>query len=214
MKARKDTTVSKITDHLRKEVMYGNIKPGHHLKEIQIAKIFNVSRVPVRESLRILHSEGYVEMIPNRGSFVKKISAEYILEIEKMYLYIAPELLRSAIPKYKDSTYKKAHCVLIKIEKCKDFNKIGYLLWDFAKVIFSPAKKKFLNFIMDEIYKHNIRILNELFELGQRRNYDLTPHKKFLELCKAKKIEEAIKEWEIYVSKISSLAANIKLSRI
>ena len=162
MKTCKDTIVSKISDHLRKEIMYCNLKSGEHLKEKQLAKVFGVSRVPVREALRILHSEGYLEMVPNRGSFVKKISPEYIIEIAKVYIFIAPELLRDAIPKYKDSTYKKACRVLNKVEKCKDYNKIGYLLWDFAKIIYSPSKNKFMYFIMDEIYKHNIRILNEI----------------------------------------------------
>jgi len=211
MKAKKDTTVSRITDHLRKEIMYGNLKSGEHLKETEIAKIFGVSRVPVREALRILHSEGYLEMIPNRGSFVKKISPEYVLEIAKVYVFIAPELLRDAIPRYKNSTYKKAYTVLSKVEKCKDFNKVGYLLWDFAKVIYTPTKNKFMYFIMDEIYKHNIRILNEIFELGQQRQYDLTSHKKFLELCKEHKIDEAIREWECHVNRISSIMVNIKV---
>lgn len=211
MKAGKDTTVSKITDHLRKEIMYCNLKSGEHLKEKQLAKIFGVSRVPVREALRILHSEGYLEMVPNRGSFVKKISPEYIIEIAKMYIFIAPELLRDAIPRYKDSTYKKAYRVLNKVENCKDFNKVGYLLWDFAKVIYAPSKNKFMYFIMDEIYKHNIRILNEIFEIGQHRHYDLTPHKKLLELCKDKKIDDAIKVWESYVNKFATVMLSLKI---
>jgi len=211
IKIKKDTTVSKITEHLRKEIMYGNLKPLEHLKENHIAKIFGVSRVPVRESLRILHSEGYLQMIPNRGSFVKKISMEYIMEITKMYVFIAPELLRDAIPRYKKSTYKKAYTAIEKVERCKDFNKVGYLLWDFAKVIYAPSKYKFMYFIMDEIYKHNIRILNEIFELSQHKNYDLSPHKRFLELCQENRNEEAIKEWENYVNKLASAMVKIKI---
>ncbi len=111
----------------------------------------------------------------------------------------------------KDSTYKKAHKVLNKVEKCKDYNKIGYLLWDFAKVIYSPSKNKFMYFIMDEIYKHNIRILNEIFELGQHRHYDLSFHNKFLLLCKDNKIEDAIKVWEIYVNKLTSVMVSLKI---
>ncbi len=108
MKSSKDTTVNKITDHLRKEIMYCNLKSGEHLKEKQLAKLFGISRVPVREALRILHSEGYLEMVPNRGSFVKKISPEYVIEIAKIYVFIAPELLRDAIPRYKRQHIQKS----------------------------------------------------------------------------------------------------------
>jgi len=209
----KDTNVNRIIEYIRKEIMYSNFKPGEHLKEEKIAKHFNISRVPVRESLRILHSEGYVEMIPNRGSFVKKISHEYFVEMTNLYLFIAPELLKNAIPKYKESTFKKADSVINKIEKCKNFSKVGYLLWDFAKVIYSPSDFKFMYNIMNEIYKHNIRILNDLYEMRKHSQYDLTPHKKFLELCKKNKSGEAIAHWEDYLKKLSANLSDIKFKK-
>lgn len=209
----KNTIVKKITDYISKEIMYGNIKSGEHLKEEKIAKIFGVSRVPVRESLRILQSEGFVTLIPNRGSFVKKISSEYIQEIATIYLLIAPRLLENAIPKYNENTFKKAYDVVLKIEKCKEANKIGYLLWDFAKVIFSPTDFKFIYSIMDEMYKHNIRILNDLFDMRQNKQaYDLTPHKKFLESCKKNRRKEAIKIWCDYINELSENFKKIKLA--
>lgn len=210
MKA-KNTTVNKITDYICKEIMYGNIKSEEHLKETKIAKLFGVSRVPVRESLRILQSEGFVTLIPNRGSFVKKISSEYIKEISRVYILIAPDILQNAIPKYNENTFKKAYVAISRIEKCKEANKIGYLLWDFAKVIFSPTDLKFMFSIMDEMYKHNIRILNDLFDMRQHRHiYDLKPHKKFLELCKKKKKNEAIKIWCEYINELSENFQKVK----
>lgn len=201
----KNTTVHKIAHYLRKEIMYSNLKPGQHLKESEIADIFNVSRVPVREAFRILQSEGYLEVIPHRGNFVKTISSEYVIELSKVYNLLAPALLEDAIPRYKEKTYKKAKAILNKIENCKDFNKIGYLLWDFAKTIYGPTKFKFMLNVLNEIYKHNIRILNEIFEIKQHKHYDLTTHRKFLELCKKNKIEEAIIVWCEYIDKMKIL---------
>ena len=207
----KNTTVNKITDYICKEIMYGNIKSEEHLKESKIAKLFGVSRVPVRESLRILQSEGFVILIPNRGSFVRKISSEYITEISKVYILIAPEILQNAIPKYTESTFKKAYVAISKIEKCKEAYKIGYLLWDFAKIIFSPTDLKFMYSIKDEMYKHNIRILNDLFDMRQQKHiFDLRPHKKFLDLCKKKKKNEAIKVWCDYVNELSENFQKVK----
>ncbi len=207
----KDTNVNKIAGYLRKEIISGNLKPGDHLKENKLAQFFRISRVPVREALRILHSEGYLDMFPNKGSFVKRISLEYIHEILKIYLFISPELLRSASPKYKDTTYRKAEKILDNIEKCRDMSKIGFLLWDFAKVIYSPSTHKFMLALMDELYMHNIRILNDLYDMKNQRVYDLSPHKKFLNLCKQKKAEEAISTWLDYIKKLSADFIKIKI---
>lgn len=199
-----NSTVGKIAGYLRNEIMHGNLKSGDHLKETRIAKLFNISRVPVREALRILHSEGYLEMIPNRGSFVKKITASYLYETSKLYVLIAPELLRNCIPKYKKSTLERAGRVIAKLEKCTDHAKVGYLMWDFAKIIYGPTEYRLMYSLMDEMYKHNIRILNELFELRFSDHYDVTPHKRFIELCGKNKVEEAVSVWCDYIKKLTA----------
>ncbi len=208
----KDTSVNKIAEFLRKEIMYGNIKPGGQIKESHISKICKISRVPVREALRILHSEGYVDMIPNRGSFVRKVSKEYVHEIAEVYFIIAPKLLKDAIPRFTAGTFRKANSILKKIETCKDFNKVGYLIWDFGKTIYGPSKLDFMKTIMDEIYKHNIRALNDLFVKSNDMKYDVTYHKKFLDLCLKKQTDQAIKIWNKHVHNMSKVITQKSVS--
>ncbi|MEO8209696.1 MAG: GntR family transcriptional regulator [bacterium] len=204
-----NTTVDKIANFLRLEITYSNFKSGEHLKESEVAKKFSVSRVPVREAFRILQSEGYLDLIPNRGSFVKKITRNHILETGLVYQLLAPVVLEAAIPKYKEQTYKKAREIIRQVDKCKDFNKVGYLLWDFAKLIFGPSKLKFITGLFDQIYRNNIRTLNEVFEFSHN-NFDTSNHKKFLELCKKNKKEAAIKLWNEYINNIEQTMLKIK----
>lgn len=199
-----NTIVNKIADYLRQEITYSKIDSSNHIKESDIAKKFSVSRVPVREAFRILQSEGYIEVIPHRGSFVKKISRDYIKQTAIVYKILAPLVLEHAIPNYKKTTYKKAEDILDEISQCNDFTKIGYLLWDFAKTIYGPSKKKFMLELFDEIYLHNMRLLNEVISSSQNK-YDITSHKKFIELCKEKKKDEAISVWKKHVNRIEEL---------
>lgn len=207
---KRNTTVNKIAKFIRKEITYSNMKSGQHLKELEISKKFNISRVPVREAFRILQSEGYIEVIANRGIFVKAITKEHILETALCYKLLTPVLLEKAIPMYNIQTYKKADDVLKKIETCSDFNKAGYLLWDFAKIIYGPSKLKFLLSLIDDIYLAGIRSLNEIFEIKQRKHYDTSSHKKFLELCRQNKKKEAIKLWMNYVNKVEKISLKDK----
>lgn len=200
-----ETIVHRIATYVRKEIMFSNLRSGQHLNESDIAKIFSVSRVPVREAFRILQCEGYLEDIPNRGNFVKPLTEEYVLEYTKVYSLLAPSLLEDAIPKYNENTYKKAEAILDKIEKCQDLNEIGYLLWDFAKTIFGPSKYKFMVSILDNVYKNNIRQLNEIFEVNHHKKYDISAHRKFIELCKHKKNRDAIRIWNKQIQKVTRL---------
>lgn len=203
---KKDSTVNKIAKFLRKEITYSNLKSGHHLKESEISKKFGVSRVPVREAFRILQSEGYIEVIANRGSFVKTLTYEHIMEMAVLYRLLAPVVLEKAIPNYNEKTYSRAESLLDKVEMCSDFSKVGYILWDFAKTIFGPSKLNFILGLIDDIYLHNIRTLNELYVIKQTKSYDTTNHRKFLSFCKKKNKEKAIEVWIDQINKVKRIS--------
>jgi len=207
---REKTVVNDVAAFIRQEISNSRYKSGQHIKESEIAKKMSISRVPVREAFRILQSEGYIEVIANRGSFVKKISYECIKEMAIFYKLLAPVLLEKAIPNYTKKTYNTAYNILDSIDKCENMNEIGYLLWDYAKTIYSPSKMNFILKLFDEIYMHNIRTLNEIFELRITKNYDTSSHRNFLKLCSEKKNEKAIKSWQEHLEKVEKLTLKKK----
>jgi DNA-binding GntR family transcriptional regulator len=66
---------------LRSEIFTGELAAGDTLPERLLAERLQVSRTPVREALIILQSEGLVELVPNRGAFVRTITAGDLVEI-------------------------------------------------------------------------------------------------------------------------------------
>jgi len=71
----------KIYDHLREQLLNGEIPPGQHLVEAKIAKEIGTSRTPIREALHSLELEGLIESIPRVGYVVKPIAEEEVEEI-------------------------------------------------------------------------------------------------------------------------------------
>lgn len=57
---------------------------GTFLNETEIASAVGVSRTPVREALRVLASEGLVEQLPNRGTFVPPMSNTQITDLMQL----------------------------------------------------------------------------------------------------------------------------------
>jgi len=71
----------KIYDHLREQLLDGEIPPHQHLIEAKIAKQIGTSRTPVREALHSLELEGLIESIPRVGYVVKPIKEAEVEEI-------------------------------------------------------------------------------------------------------------------------------------
>lgn len=65
---------------LRERIIRNEFAPGARLSESEIAALFAVSRQPVREAFIKLAEEGLIEVRPQRGSFVRKISTEAVMD--------------------------------------------------------------------------------------------------------------------------------------
>ncbi|MCI7261546.1 MAG: GntR family transcriptional regulator [Selenomonas sp.] len=70
-----------VCESLREAIRNGVLKPGERIMEIQLAEELGVSRTPVREAIRKLELEGYVVMMPRRGTYVANMSIRDINEI-------------------------------------------------------------------------------------------------------------------------------------
>ena len=97
----KDTkTIRKrIYEHLREQLLNGEIAPPEHLIEAKIAKELGTSRTPVREALHSLELEGLIESIPRVGYVVKAISEEEVEEICEIRMAIEGVAVRWAMEK-------------------------------------------------------------------------------------------------------------------
>ena len=65
-----------VTTRLRDMIVEDILKPGERIQELEIASQLGVSRTPIREALKVLASEGLVEMLPLRGAVVKAFTAK------------------------------------------------------------------------------------------------------------------------------------------
>ena len=71
-----------VADNLRDMIVEGTLPPGHRISEGDMCDQFGISRTPMREALKVLASEGLVEIKPNRGTRVSEITIE---DIEEMF---------------------------------------------------------------------------------------------------------------------------------
>ena len=70
-----------LVDRLRALVVEGQLAAGSRIHAGQLGAALGVSRTPLREALKVLASEGLVELVPGRGAVVKKLTAKDVREM-------------------------------------------------------------------------------------------------------------------------------------
>ena len=74
--------VEKAYQAIREGIVSGAYPPGSHLTAQDLAAASGLSRTPVREAMRRLHTEGLISFIPHRGAFVAQMEQR---DIQKIY---------------------------------------------------------------------------------------------------------------------------------
>src|SRR5246127_1463287 len=70
-----------VVDHLRTFIVEGLLVPGTKLNERELCERLGISRTPLREALKVLAAEGLVEISPNRGATVSRMTEAEIREM-------------------------------------------------------------------------------------------------------------------------------------
>ncbi|GAB4393918.1 MAG: GntR family transcriptional regulator [Kiloniellaceae bacterium] len=65
---------NELSDRLRHMIVEGELAPGEKLAEKELCEQFGVSRTPLREAMKVLATEGLVQLTPNRGCTVSKLT--------------------------------------------------------------------------------------------------------------------------------------------
>jgi len=79
--ARRRSLGEDVADRLREAILHGELAPGEHLREEELANRLQVSRGPVRAALAILEREGLTRSSHHRGVVVAELSEEDLFEV-------------------------------------------------------------------------------------------------------------------------------------
>ncbi|WP_369055998.1 GntR family transcriptional regulator [Kineococcus terrestris] len=74
-------SAERVTAALRRDVLAGDLPPGARLTEASLVERYGTSRVPVREALRALAGEGFVELRPNAGARVADVPVDDLADL-------------------------------------------------------------------------------------------------------------------------------------
>lgn len=96
--ARRQPTLSEQAyNQIKDAICQGSVAPGDILSENQIAQQLGMSRTPVREALRALASEGFVEIRNGIGAYVKPLSSKDMEDFYEVRCLLEMQAIKTSI---------------------------------------------------------------------------------------------------------------------
>ena len=112
------TLRAQVVKMLSADILAGKYKPGDRLNESQIARELNISRIPVREALRQLQTEGLVVLAPNRGAWIADVTSQESIEVYKIREVLEPLAIAESVPHLSDEDIAALDEMVQRLESC------------------------------------------------------------------------------------------------
>ena len=138
---RYQTTPDLIADALRADIQRGAVAPGHALRQEELARRFGVSRLPIRDALLRLESEGLVVVYPNRGAYVASLSAAEVREIYDLRVLLEGDILERAVPRTTAADWRRIDAALAAAAAGAEGGEWAALDRAFHLALYAPADR-------------------------------------------------------------------------
>lgn len=133
---------------------------GDPLREVELSEKLGYSRTPIREALKLLEAEGFVQFTPNKGAIVSKIDLADINELLEARMGIECFALKLCIRKNTQARLDKLKkCLEMQELMIKNSDYVSYTMYDrlfHQTIIEGSCNKKiecFWNSIMDQVQR-------------------------------------------------------------
>ncbi len=115
---------------LRTSIIQGDLLPGQAISEIEMSKRFSISRQPVREAFIKLGEERLIEVRPQRGTYVCKISVKEMLDARHLREVIETSIVREVALNSDAVFIKELREIIAQQKRIKTGDNQGFLLLD------------------------------------------------------------------------------------
>ncbi|MCV9922029.1 GntR family transcriptional regulator [Pseudomonas sp. BT-42-2] len=191
---------SVIEERLRSAIVDGRLPPGTALRQQEIAGLFGVSRMPVREALRQLEAQSLLQVVMHKGAVVAPLIGEDAVDTYALRVLLESEALRQSIPLLEADDIARARGYIQELENETRHAEIGRLNRLFHMTLYSKAhNQKLLRMIEIELNEEErfLRFHLSSMGLGKLTQDD---HNALVNAASDKRVEEAVNVLEEHLN--------------
>jgi DNA-binding GntR family transcriptional regulator len=181
-----------IEEKLRSAILDGRLPAGIALRQQELATLFGVSRMPVREALRQLEAQSLLRVETHKGAVVAPLINEDATDAYELRILLESEALRRSIPLLTAEDIEKARDYIEQLENETDYSRMGMLNRQFHMTLYSRAPNKRLLKLVEDGLNEEERFLRfnlKYMNLGKLSQHD---HLELLKMAEAKDIESTV----------------------
>lgn len=180
-----------ILQFVRQSIADGSLGEGEPIRQDDVARMFNVSKIPVREALKRLESEGLVEFQRNKGAIVTKVSEPEIAQIFEMRAIMESSLIRLSVPHMTSRTFSQALAYCDDFAGETDVGRWSELNWRFHSCLYEDAHRPVFVSQIRSVNDRLERYLRVQLTLSSGREVADREHRELVELCRKGDAEAA-----------------------
>jgi DNA-binding GntR family transcriptional regulator len=162
----------RVTESIRAMILSGEMAPGSRIRQEELAERFGLSRIPVREALRRLESDGLVLLVPNSSAWVAKIDMQECIEVYKIRERLEPLAISEAVANMSDDDVAVLEDLVTRMEQSPDTEEFLRLDREFHLASYRAAGMQQLYGIVERFWnttQHYRRAFTKL--LGQEGSW-------------------------------------------
>lgn len=190
---------NRLYQQIKDDIRKNQLPIGSPLKQVALSERYDVSRIPIRDVLARLRSEGWLTECGKRGVMIPPLSATQAEDLYLMRMYLEPLILNHAVPKISNQVLGKAEDLLeqMALETSNDIMLQGELNWQFHACLYHAAERPTLFNTIASLHQQCARYIGyhslELayLETSQGEHYQLLDAVKNKHTSKAKNILKA-----------------------
>ena len=183
-----------VCENIRQAIIDGTFSPGERLMEIQLADEMGVSRTPVREAIRKLELEGFVVMIPRRGTYVADISIRDITEIYEIRTCLDVLSAGLAAERITDEELEALNRLLVEIGQYiaeNNMEKIVEADTAFHDILYQASRNERLRSIINNLREQLTGIRGRSMSYPGRLVETMDEHRALVDSIAARDVERA-----------------------
>ncbi len=178
---------SRAYEQLREEIIQGALLPGEPLYEIHLAERLGMSRTPIREALKLLTRDGYLQELPSRGYAVPRRSLDDLREFFELREVLEASATRYAAMRATTAEIAELERLCVRYEREKKDEKWAQHGHDFHSLLIKAARNSRLETMLDSL---NAQIVLSRRTVAQadalRRQAAVHDHRAIFEAVKAR----------------------------
>ncbi|WP_319371340.1 GntR family transcriptional regulator [uncultured Ilyobacter sp.] len=195
----------RVYEILKKMIIDGEISPEEKIVETEYAEKFQISRTPLREAIRMLELEGYVEPHSKGGVIVKNCTKEDVEEIYKIRIALEGIILEEVIKKSSQTDIKKLEFIIKDTKKMMIENKnnddVFKLFSKFNNTLYSIAKMSRVEDLIKNMNLYLRRFRKMAIEDFDRKKQAYDDHVELVNAIKEKDINKALEINKIHLER-------------